>query len=286
MLATIEDVAQFYLNAMEVGGETICLPWENFVDRRGSLEGLLKRLAPPVRFVLPEEEIDPEDIPYADKVVCYVDSDGEQVEVIVPVASPPHQRSYDAVLEHYAPAPRVRVRHWMLVIDSLKRHCSNLTKKLIARDREERRRGRRDFVDRETPVDISSGQDGPSLGLGLGSSTSTHQRHSDADRGPVPFTYAEPTRHSFGDSWAYWCEMDRMRQVQAFEMQRQFMAILQPYQYPSPQQGTYRPLVTLRISEQEPVIPRMEVDQDLERYRSRNRNKEPVVDITADDDSD
>ncbi|KNA10838.1 hypothetical protein SOVF_140680, partial [Spinacia oleracea] len=53
ILATIEDVSQFYLDAMEAGGEVVCLPWENFVDRRGSHDGLLKRLAPPVRFVLP-----------------------------------------------------------------------------------------------------------------------------------------------------------------------------------------------------------------------------------------
>ncbi|XP_056684004.1 uncharacterized protein [Spinacia oleracea] len=84
----------------------------------------------------------------------------------------------------------------MLVIDSLKRHCANLTKKLTGRDREERRRGRRDSMDRESPVDSSREQAGQSLGQGP--STSTRQRHSDVDRGVVPFTYAEPTRHSVG----------------------------------------------------------------------------------------
>ncbi|KNA23200.1 hypothetical protein SOVF_026970, partial [Spinacia oleracea] len=121
-------------DAMEAGGDDACLRWENFVDRRGNLEGLLVRLSPPVRFVLPEEEIDPKDIPYADRVIRYVDSDGEQVEVTVPVAFPPHWRSYDAILDHYAVAPRVRVRRWILVIDSLKRHCANLTNKLTGRD--------------------------------------------------------------------------------------------------------------------------------------------------------
>ena len=77
-----------------------------------------------------------------------------------------------------------------------------------------------------------------------------------------------------------------VRQAQAFEMQRQFMAIPLSYQYHSHQQGTYRPSGTLRISEQEPATPGTELDQDLERYRSRKRNKELVVDITADDDSD
>ncbi|KNA17976.1 hypothetical protein SOVF_074870, partial [Spinacia oleracea] len=133
-----------------------------------------------------EEEINPEDIPYADRVIRYDNSDGEQVEVTVPVASPPYWRSYDAVPENYAPAPRVRVRRWILVSDSLKRNYANLTKKLSGRDRE----------------------------------------------------------------------------------------------------GTYRPSGTLRIAEQEPVTLGTELDQDLERYRIRNRNKEHVVDITADDDSD
>ncbi|KNA15118.1 hypothetical protein SOVF_101190 [Spinacia oleracea] len=197
------------------------------------------------------EEGDRKDIPYAGRVIRYVDSDGEQVEVTVPVASSPHWRSYDAVLEQYATAPRVRVRPWMLVIDSLKMHCVNLTKKLTSRDREERRGGRRDSVDREPPVDTLREQDGPSLGLGLGSGNSTRHRNSDVDRGAVPFTYAEPTRHSVGglgsqmpftpppgpyfgasssqpcsaESWAYWHEMERMGQARAFKMQRQFMAI-------------------------------------------------------------
>ncbi|KNA12469.1 hypothetical protein SOVF_125780 [Spinacia oleracea] len=146
MLARDEDVAQLYLN---VGGDAVCLPWENFLDRRGHHGDLLKRLAPPVRYVQPEEEIDPEDIPYADRVIRYENSDGEQVEVTVPVASPPHRRSYDAVPEHYAAAPRARVRRWMLVIDSLKRQCAKVTHKLTGRDREECRRGRRGSVDRE-----------------------------------------------------------------------------------------------------------------------------------------
>ncbi|XP_056696688.1 uncharacterized protein [Spinacia oleracea] len=132
MLASDDELAQLYLNA----GDAVCLPWENFVDRRGRYEDLLGRLAPPVRFVLPEEEVDLEDIPYADRVIRYENSNGEQVEVTIPVAFPPHRRSYDAVPEHYAAAPRVRVRRWMLLIDSLKRHCAKLTQNLSGRDRE------------------------------------------------------------------------------------------------------------------------------------------------------
>ncbi|KNA04097.1 hypothetical protein SOVF_202820 isoform A, partial [Spinacia oleracea] len=274
----------------------------------GRHKDLLERLAPHVRIVLPEEEIDPEDIPYADRVILYENSDGEQVEVTVPIASPPHRRSYDVVPEHYAAAPRARVRRWMLAIDSLKRHCAKLTQKLTGWDREERRRGRRGSVDREPQAETSRGQEGPSLGLG----TSTHQRHSDVDRGVVPFVYVDPIRHSVGgqgssmpfvpppgtffrarssqpwsaDSWAYWQEMDRVRQAQIFEARRQFMAMPQPYQYPSPQQGTYCSPGTLRILEQEPGTLGTELDRDLECYRSGKRNKEPVVDITTDDDSD
>ncbi|XP_056696687.1 uncharacterized protein [Spinacia oleracea] len=126
MLASDDELAQLYLNA----GDAVCLPWENFVDRRGRYEDLLGRLAPP------EEEVDLEDIPYADRVIRYENSNGEQVEVTIPVAFPPHRRSYDAVPEHYAAAPRVRVRRWMLLIDSLKRHCAKLTQNLSGRDRE------------------------------------------------------------------------------------------------------------------------------------------------------
>ncbi|XP_056688354.1 uncharacterized protein [Spinacia oleracea] len=104
MLAKIEDVARLYSDVVEAGDESICLPWENFVDKRGIHDALMARLAPPIRFVLPEEEIDPEDIPYADRVIRYVDSDGEEVEVTVPVVSPPHRMAYDVVPEYYATA--------------------------------------------------------------------------------------------------------------------------------------------------------------------------------------
>ncbi|KNA15497.1 hypothetical protein SOVF_097770 [Spinacia oleracea] len=190
-----------------------------------------------------EEEVDPEDILYADKVVRYENSDGEQVEVTIPIASPPHRRSYDVVPEHYAAGPRVRVRRWMLIIDSLKRHCAKLTQKLSGRDRE------------EAQVETSLRQDGPGLDLGQGSGAGTYQRHSDADRGATPFVYADPTRHSFGgasssrpfvpppgyyfggsgpqpwgaDPWTCWQEMEMMRQAQIFEAQRRFMAMPQPY---------------------------------------------------------
>ncbi|KNA13974.1 hypothetical protein SOVF_111700 [Spinacia oleracea] len=159
MLAKIEDVAQLYSDAMEAGDESICLPWENFVDRRGA--------------------------------------SGESA-------------SLDA--------------------------CVNLNKKLTGRGGEERRRGRKDSVDRGSPVGTLREQAGQSLGLGPGPSTGARQRHSDVDRGVVPFTYAEPTRHSVGgmgspmpftpppgayfgasssqpwsaESWAYWYKAERM----------------------------------------------------------------------------
>ena len=71
-----------------------------------------------------------------------------------------------------------------------------------------------------------------------------------------------------------------------FGASHQFMAMPLPYQYPSPQQGVYHSPGTLRISEQEPGTLGAELDRDLECYRSRHRGKEPVVDITAGDDSD
>ncbi|XP_056682838.1 cysteine-rich and transmembrane domain-containing protein YDL012C-like isoform X2 [Spinacia oleracea] len=83
------------------------------------------------------------------------------------------------------------------------------------------------------------------------------------------------------DSWAYYAEMERMRQAQMFAPY-QYMA-MPPYQYPSPQQGVHPSPGTLRISEQDPSTPGTELDQDLKRLRRRNRDKEPVVDITADD---
>ncbi|KNA17251.1 hypothetical protein SOVF_081020 isoform B [Spinacia oleracea] len=191
MPAKIVSVARLYADAMEAWGESICLSWESFVDKRSSYEDLLARLAPPVRFVPPEEEIDHEDV----TVLRYEDSDGEQVDVTVPMASPPHRMAYDALSEYYAVAPQMRVHRWMLVIDSLKRHCVNLRKKLAGRDRE-------------------------------------------------------------------------------------------AYHYPPYQQGTQRPSGTLRISEQDPVTSGMELDQELERYMSRSRIKEPVIDVVANDDSD
>ncbi|XP_056682542.1 uncharacterized protein [Spinacia oleracea] len=183
MLVPGDELAQLYLTAR---GDAVCLPWENFVDRRGRFEDLLGRLAPPVRFVLPEEEVDPEDIPFADRVIRYENSGGEQVEVTILVASPPHRRSYDAVPEHYAAAPWVGEHRWMLMIDSLKRHCAKLTQKLSGRDGEKRRRGRRGSVDREPQAETSLRQEGPSLDLRQGSRAGTFQRHSDADRGAAP----------------------------------------------------------------------------------------------------
>ena len=66
----------------------------------------------------------------------------------------------------------------------------------------------------------------------------------------------------------------------------QYMAMPPPYQYSSPQQGVHPSTGILRISEQDPSTPGTELDQDLERLRRRNRDKAPVVGVTADDDSD
>ncbi|XP_056695583.1 uncharacterized protein [Spinacia oleracea] len=145
-----------------------------------------------------EEEVDHEKIPHADRILRYENSDGEDVVETIPVASHSHRRSYDAVPEHYAAAPRVRVRRWMLLLDSWKRHCAKLTRKLSGRDREERRRDRRGSVDREPQGETSLRQEGPGLELGQGSGAGAHQRHSDAERGASPFVHVGPTRHSFG----------------------------------------------------------------------------------------
>ncbi|KNA09805.1 hypothetical protein SOVF_150240 [Spinacia oleracea] len=176
---------------------------------------------------------------------------------------------------------------------------------------EERRRGRRGSVDREPQGETFSRQEGPSLDLGQGSGAGARQRHSDADREASPFVHVDPTRHSFrgasssrpfvpppdyyfggsgpqpwgADSWAYYTEMERMHQAQMFAPY-QFMAMPPPYQYPSPQQGVHLSPGTLRISEQDPSTPGTELDRDLECLRRRNRDKEPVVDVTADDGSD
>ncbi|KNA18046.1 hypothetical protein SOVF_074380, partial [Spinacia oleracea] len=261
MLAQDEDFARLYVNAR---GDAVCRSWRDFVHRKGSYDDFLRRLAPPVHFVLPEEE-----------------------------------------------APRVRVRRWMLLIDSWKRHCAKLTRKHFGRDREERRRNRRGSVDRETQGETFSRQEGPSLDLGQGSDVGAHQRHSDADQRAASFVHVDPTRHSFGgasssrpfvsppgyyfgesgpqpwgaDSWAYYAEMERMRQAQMFAPYL-FMAMPPPYQYPSPQQGVHPSPGTLRISQQDPSTHGTELDRDLECLRRRNRDKEPVVDVTADDDSD
>ncbi|KNA25006.1 hypothetical protein SOVF_010560, partial [Spinacia oleracea] len=308
MLALDEDLAWLYAEAR---GEAVCRSWREFVHRKGIYDDFLRRLAPPVRFVLPEEEVDPEEIPHADRILRYENSDGEEVVVTIPWASPLHRKSYDDVPEHYAPAPRVRVRRWMLLLDSWKRQCSKLTRKLSGRNREERRRDRRDSVDREPQAETSLGQEGPSLELGQGSGAGAHQRHSDAERGASPFVYVDPTGHSFGGasgsrpfvppsgyyfggsgpqpwgagSWACYAEMDRMRQAQMYGSYP-YLPMPPPYQYSSPQQGVHPSTGTLRISEQDPSTPGTEMDQELERFRRRNRDKAPVVDITGDDDSD
>ncbi|KNA23314.1 hypothetical protein SOVF_025960, partial [Spinacia oleracea] len=145
-----------------------------------------------------EEEVDPEDIPHADRILRYENSDGEEVVETIPWASPPHRKSYDVVPENYAPAPRARVRRWILLLDSWKRQCAKLTRKLSGRNREERRRDRRDSVDREPQAETSLGQEGPSLEMRQGSGAGAHQRHSDAEWGAFPFVPVDPTRHSFG----------------------------------------------------------------------------------------
>ncbi|KNA15899.1 hypothetical protein SOVF_094040, partial [Spinacia oleracea] len=247
MLALDEELARLYAEAR---GDAVCRSWRDFVHRKGSYDDFLRRLAPPIRFVLPEEEVDPEDIPHADRILRYENSDGEEVVETIPFASPPHRKSYDVVPKHYAAVPR-------------------------------------------------------------GSGAGAHQRHSDVERGASPFVHVDPTRHSFGgagssrpfvsspgyyfggsgpqpwgaDSWAYYVEMERMRQAKMFGSY-QYMPMPPPYQYSSPQQGVHPSTGTLRISEQDPSTPGTELDQEMERLRRRSRDKAPVVDITAGDESD
>ncbi|XP_056684242.1 uncharacterized protein [Spinacia oleracea] len=106
-LALDEDLARLYAEAR---GDAVFRSWREFVHKKGSYDDFLRRLAPPVRFVLPEEEVDPEDTPHADRILRYENSDGEEAVETIPWSSSPHRKSYDAVPEHYAPAPRVRVR--------------------------------------------------------------------------------------------------------------------------------------------------------------------------------
>ncbi|XP_056699377.1 uncharacterized protein [Spinacia oleracea] len=308
MLALDEDLARLYAEAR---GEAVCRSWREFVHRKGNYDDFLRRLAPPVRFVLPEEEVDPEDIPHADRILRYENSDGEEVVETIPWASPPHRKSYDVVPENYAPAPRARVRRWMLLLDSWKRQCAKLTRKLSGRNREERRRDRRDSVDREPQAETSLGQEGPSLEMRQGSGAGAHQRHSDAEWGAFPFVPVDPTRHSFGGvgssrpfvsspgyyfggsgpqpwgacPWACYAEIERMRQTQMFGSYP-YMPMPPPYQYSSSHQGVHPSTGTLRISEEDPSTPGTELDRELERLRRRNRDKAPVIDVTVGDDSD
>ncbi|XP_056694046.1 uncharacterized protein [Spinacia oleracea] len=199
----------------------------------------------------------------------------------------------------------------MLLLDSWKRQCAKLTRKLSGRNREERHRDRRDSVDREPQAETSSGQEGPSLELGKGCGAGAHQRHSDAERGAPPFVHVDPTRHSFGGasgsrpfvppsgyyfggsgpqpwgagSWACYAEMERMRQTQMFGSYP-YMPTPPPYQCSSPQQGVHPSTGTLRISEEDPSTPGTELDRELERLRRRNRDKAPVIDVSAGDVSD
>ena len=50
MLALDEELARLYAEAR---GEAVCRSWREFVHRKGSYDDFLRRLAPPVRFVLP-----------------------------------------------------------------------------------------------------------------------------------------------------------------------------------------------------------------------------------------
>ena len=50
MLALGEELARLYVEAR---GDAVCRSWRDFVHRKGSYDDFLRRLAPPVRFVLP-----------------------------------------------------------------------------------------------------------------------------------------------------------------------------------------------------------------------------------------
>ena len=50
MLASDEELARFYVSAR---GDAVCRSWRDSVHRKGSYDDFLRRLAPPVRFVLP-----------------------------------------------------------------------------------------------------------------------------------------------------------------------------------------------------------------------------------------
>ncbi|KNA18899.1 hypothetical protein SOVF_066520 [Spinacia oleracea] len=203
---------------------------------------------------------------YADRVICYENSGGEQVEVTVPIASPLHRRSYDVVPEHYVAAPRVRVRRWMLLIDSLKRHCAKMTQKLSGRDREGK-----------CPLCICRSYQAFFWGCEQFEAFCTSSRlllrrkrlsalgcrcldllAGDAEDASGPDVWGTVPVH--GDAAAL--------------------------SVPFPSAGSISFSQYSSYFEVGAWYPWAELDRDLERYRSRHRGKEPAVDITAGDDSD
>ncbi|XP_056684860.1 uncharacterized protein [Spinacia oleracea] len=214
MMLRATAVIRAYMDVVEAGGESPCLPWRNFVNRAASYRDFLSTPAPAVHFVpsvnfelescilvfyflydlnllcvFSCEEADPEDHPYADRVLRYVDLDGEHVEFYVSMAPPSKRMVVNALPEHYAVAPRKRVHRWMVVIDSLKKHCVKMTRKLVGRDRASAE-WTVESEDRAPQTGVSAEQTGRDLGLDPSSSAKTFRRRSYVDPKDVPSSSA------------------------------------------------------------------------------------------------
>ncbi|XP_056684861.1 uncharacterized protein [Spinacia oleracea] len=186
MMLRATAVIRAYMDVVEAGGESPCLPWRNFVNRAASYRDFLSTPAPAVHFV---PSADPEDHPYADRVLRYVDLDGEHVEFYVSMAPPSKRMVVNALPEHYAVAPRKRVHRWMVVIDSLKKHCVKMTRKLVGRDRASAE-WTVESEDRAPQTGVSAEQTGRDLGLDPSSSAKTFRRRSYVDPKDVPSSSA------------------------------------------------------------------------------------------------
>ncbi|XP_056687721.1 uncharacterized protein [Spinacia oleracea] len=98
---------------------SLCLSWEDFVDRKARYKDFLLRNALLVRFVAPIKEADPDDIPYADRVLRCIDDEGRQEEVPVLAVPRSEWMAANVILDHFVAPPRKRVHRLMYSGDLL-----------------------------------------------------------------------------------------------------------------------------------------------------------------------
>ncbi|KNA12518.1 hypothetical protein SOVF_125050 [Spinacia oleracea] len=126
MMLSVSAIGKFYVTVLDEGdADSLCLPWEGFVVMRANYRAFLDRLATPVRFLR------------------YTGDNGEPVEVPVPGVPSLDWVAAKAIPEQFIAPSRSKVRRWMVVIDSLKKHCVKLTKKLVGHGRTEHREAQR-----------------------------------------------------------------------------------------------------------------------------------------------